>query len=72
MTLTTICDLIFAGGVVLAALALAGAGLRRVSASALAIVAALEAAAAIGVWVDKIAEGQASPVEAAEALLRGT
>ena len=28
--------------------------------------------AAIGVWVDKIAEGQASPVEAAEALLRGT
>jgi hypothetical protein len=51
VTLTTICDLIFAGGVVLAALALAGAALRRVSTSALAIVAVLEGAAAVGVWV---------------------
>jgi hypothetical protein len=51
VTLTTIADLIFAGGVVLAALALAGAALRRASTSALAFVAALEAAAAVGVWV---------------------
>jgi hypothetical protein len=51
MSLTTICDLTFAGGVVLAALALAGAALRRVSTSALAIVAGLEGAAAVGVWV---------------------
>jgi hypothetical protein len=51
VTLTTIADLIFAGGVVLAALALAGAALRRASTSALASVAALEAAAAVGVWV---------------------
>lgn len=51
MTLTTIADLLFAGGVVLAALALAGAALRRVNTSALAIVAALEAAAAVGIWV---------------------
>ena len=51
MTLTTIADLIFAGGVVLAALALAGAALRRAPTSALASVAALEAAAAVGVWV---------------------
>ena len=51
MTLTTIADLIFAGGVVLAALALAGASLRRASTSALASVVALEAAAALGVWV---------------------
>ena len=51
MTLTTIADLIFAGGVVLAALALAGAALRRASTSALASVAALEAVAAVGVWV---------------------
>jgi hypothetical protein len=51
VTLTTIADLIFAGGVVLAALALAGAALRRASTSALAFVAAIEAAAAVGVWV---------------------
>ena len=51
MTLTTIADLIFAGGVVLAALALAGAALRRASTSALASVAALEAVSAVGVWV---------------------
>jgi hypothetical protein len=51
VTLTTIADLIFAGGVVLAALALAGAALRRASTSALASVAALEAAAAVGFWV---------------------
>jgi hypothetical protein len=51
VALTTIADLIFAGGVVLAALALAGAALRRVDTSALAAVAILEAAAAVGVWV---------------------
>ena len=51
MTPTTIADLIFASGVVLAALALAGAALRRAPTSALASVAALEAAAAVGVWV---------------------
>ncbi|HKD94082.1 MAG TPA: hypothetical protein VKB43_05175 [Gaiellaceae bacterium] len=51
MSLTTICDLIFAGGVVLAALALTGAALRRASRSALAVVAGLETAAAVGVWV---------------------
>ncbi|MFZ0343263.1 MAG: hypothetical protein WAL31_13135 [Gaiellaceae bacterium] len=51
MTLTTIADLIFAGGVVLAALALAGAALRRASTSALATVTAVEAVASVGVWV---------------------
>jgi hypothetical protein len=51
VTLRTIADLVFAGGVVLAALALAGAALRRVGTSALAIVAILEGAAAVGVWV---------------------
>jgi len=49
--LTTIADLIFAGGVVLAALALAGAAFRRVSTSVLMAVAALESVAAVGVWV---------------------
>jgi hypothetical protein len=51
VALTTICDLIFAGGVVLAALALAGAALRRVQTSVLVTATVLEAAAAVGVWV---------------------
>jgi len=51
VALTTIADLIFAGGVVLAALALAGAALQRASASVLSIVAFVEAAAAVGVWI---------------------
>jgi hypothetical protein len=51
VTLTTIADLLFAAGVVLAALALAGAALRRASTSALVAVTALEAVAAVGVWV---------------------
>jgi hypothetical protein len=51
VSLTTIADLIFAGGVVLAALALAGAGLQRVRTPILAAVAIVEAAAAVGVWV---------------------
>ena len=51
MTLTTIADLLFAGGVVVAALALAGAALRRARTSVLVAATALEAAAAVGVWV---------------------
>jgi hypothetical protein len=51
VALTTIAELIFAGGVVLAALALAGAALQRVSASVLSVVAFVEGAAAVGVWV---------------------
>lgn len=51
MALTTIADLIFAGGVVLAALALAGAALHRASRPLLASATVLEAAAALGVWV---------------------
>ena len=51
MTLTTIADLLFAGGVVVAALALAGAALRRARTSVLVTATALEAAAAVGVWV---------------------
>jgi hypothetical protein len=51
VALTTICDLIFAGGVVLAALALAGAALHRAPTRALAASAVLEATAAVGVWV---------------------
>lgn len=51
MALTTICDLIFAGGVVLAALALAGAALHRAPTRALVAATVLEAAAAVGVWV---------------------
>jgi hypothetical protein len=51
VALTTIADLVFAGGVVLAALTLAGAALRRGPTSLLASAVALEAAAAIGVWV---------------------
>ena len=51
MALTTIADLIFAGGVVLAGLALAGAALQRAPISLLASVASLEAAGGIGIWV---------------------
>ncbi len=51
MALTTIADLIFAGGIVLAALALAGAALQRMPSSLLAVATALEAAGAIGIWV---------------------
>jgi hypothetical protein len=51
VALTTIADLIFAGGVVLAALALTGAALQRAPTSLLASSTALEAAAAIGIWV---------------------
>jgi hypothetical protein len=51
MSLTTIADLFFAAGVVLAALALAGAAFRHVSTSLLTAVAALEGVAAVGVWV---------------------
>ena len=51
MTLTTIADLLFAAGVVVAALALAGAALRRAQTSVLVAATALEAAAAVGVWV---------------------
>jgi hypothetical protein len=51
MALTTIADLVFAGGVVLAALALAGAVFRRGSTQALMLIVGLEAAAAVGFWV---------------------
>jgi hypothetical protein len=51
VALTTIADLVFAAGVVLAALALAGAALRRGSTQALVLVVGIEAAAAVGVWV---------------------
>ena len=51
MALTTICDLIFAGGVVLAALALAGAALHLARTRALVVATVLEGAAAVGVWV---------------------
>ena len=51
MALTTICDLIFAGGVVLAALALAAAALHRARPPVLLSATGLEAAAAVGVWV---------------------
>jgi hypothetical protein len=49
--LTTLADLLFAGGVVIAALALAGAAFRRASASLLMAAFAVEAVAAVGVWV---------------------
>jgi hypothetical protein len=49
--LTTLADLLFAGGVVIAALALAGAAFRRASASLLTAAFAVEAVAAVGVWV---------------------
>ena len=51
MGLTTLADLLFAGGVVIAALALAGAVFRWASASLLMAAFALEAVAAVGVWV---------------------
>ena len=51
MALTTIADLIFAGGVLLAGLALAGAALQRGPISLLAALTSLEAAGAIGTWV---------------------
>ena len=51
MALTTIVDLVFAGGVVLAALALAGAVLRRGSTQVLVLIVGIEAAAAVGAWV---------------------
>jgi hypothetical protein len=51
VSLTTIADLLFAGGVVLAALALAGAALRLVRTPVLAGVALVEGVAAVGVWV---------------------
>jgi hypothetical protein len=51
MSLTTIADLVFATGVVLAAFALAGAAFRHVSTSLLTAVAALEGVAAVGAWV---------------------
>jgi hypothetical protein len=51
VTLTTIADLLFAGGVVVAALALAGAALRLTRTSVLVAATTVEAAAAVGVWV---------------------
>lgn len=51
MALTTVADLIFAGGIVLAALALAGAAFRRAPNSLLASATAIEAVGAIGIWV---------------------
>jgi hypothetical protein len=51
VTLTTIADLLFAGGVVVAALALAGAALRFARTSVLIAATTVEAAAAVGVWV---------------------
>ena len=51
MALTTIADLIFAGGVVLAALALACAALRRAPTSLLVAAVVLEAVGAVGIWV---------------------
>jgi hypothetical protein len=51
VALTTLADLIFAGGVVLAALALAGAAFRHASSSLLMAAFAVEAVAAVGVWV---------------------
>ena len=51
MALTTIADLIFAAGVVLAALTLAGAALHRARTSVLAAATLLEAVAAVGIWI---------------------
>lgn len=51
MTLKTIADLLFAGGVVVAALALAGAALRLTRTSVLVAATTVEAAASVGVWV---------------------
>ena len=51
MALTTIADLIFAGGIVLAALMLACAVLRRGPTAFLTSAVLLEATAAVGIWV---------------------
>ncbi len=51
MGLTTLADLLFAGGVLIATLALAGAVFRRASSSLLMAAFVLEAVAAVGVWV---------------------
>ena len=51
MALTTIADLVFAGGVVLAALTLAGAALHRGPTSLLVGSAVVESLAAVGIWV---------------------
>lgn len=51
MALTTIADLVFAAGVVVAAAALALAALRRGSASVLTGFVALEGVAAVGIWI---------------------
>jgi hypothetical protein len=51
VSLTTIADLIFAGGIVLAAFALAGAALQRVRTSVLSAIAIVDGVAAVGVGV---------------------
>jgi hypothetical protein len=51
VALTTLADLVFAGGVVLAALTLAAAVLRRGSTWLLSAAVCVEAVAAVGVWV---------------------
>ncbi len=51
MALTTIADLIFAGGVVVAALTLAGAALHRAPTGFLVSSVLLEAVPAVGIWV---------------------
>jgi hypothetical protein len=51
VALTTIADLIFAGGIALAALTLAAAALRRAPTAMLAGCTLAEACAAVGVWV---------------------
>jgi hypothetical protein len=51
VALTTIADLVFAGGVVLAALMLAGAALRRGPTWAFTSAVTLEGAAAVAIWV---------------------
>jgi hypothetical protein len=51
VALTTIADLVFAGGVVLAALALTAAALRRGSSRFLVAAVCIEAVAAVGIWV---------------------
>jgi hypothetical protein len=51
VALTTLADLVFAGGVVLAALTLAAAVLRRGSTWLLSAAVCIEAIAAVGVWV---------------------
>ena len=51
MALTTLADLIFAAGVVLAALTLTGAALHVASKAVLVSATVLEAAAAVGIWV---------------------